>query len=413
MLNTKHASPSAEQNWLVSHRDAFLDAMRKQHYATRTLGTYQSMTNRLCGWVRELGISCDGLDAVALDECALTCPLTGSKTMARDFAQVTGRFIDFLVKTGVIAERPAGALSEPDFLAQLCMDLVQWLRLHRGMFGGRLRIHENMLSDFAAYCADGGSVDEALHALTPAKIHAYLAQVSGKVHWRVPYLRNILRFLFWRGLTACDLSGSIPRTGESKSGETVRHLDAETVGRLLAATRGESAREMRDYAMLLIMFRLGLRAQEVIALQLDDFDWRNGTVRIRGKGGQLDAMPLPVDVGEALVSWICNARKGDSRHVFVSIYAPFNRIASSVRLATALRIAYERAGLNPPSGEVRTHAMRHSLAMSLLRQDQSLEEVGNVLRHRSQQSTTVYARYDIDALRPLARPWPTATGAVR
>ena len=280
MLNTKHASPSAEQNWLVSHRDAFLDAMRKQHYATRTLQTYRQMTDRLCGWVRELGISCDGLDAVALNECALTCPLTGSKTMAREFAQVTGRFIDFLVKTGVIAERPAGVLSEPDFLAQLCMDFVQWLRHHRGMFGGRLRTHENMLSDFVAYCADGGSVAEALYALTPAKIHAYLAQVSGKVHWRVPYLRNILRFLFWRGLTACDLSGSIPSTRESKSGETVRHLDAETVGRLLAATRGESAREMRDYAMLLIMFRLGLRAQEVIALQLDDFDWRNGAVRI-------------------------------------------------------------------------------------------------------------------------------------
>lgn len=371
------------------------------------------MTDRLCGWVRELDISRDGMDAVALNECALTCPLTGSKTMAQDFAQVTGRFIDFLVKTGVIAERPAGAFSEPDFLAQLCMDLVQWLRLHRGMFGRRLRTHENILSDFAAYCADGGSVDEALHALTPAKIHAYLAQISGKVHWRVPYLRNILRFLFWCGLTACDLSGSIPRTGEGRSGETVRHLDVETVGRLLAATRGESAREMRDYAMLLIMFRLGLRAQEVIALQLDDFDWRNGTVRIRGKGGQLDTMPLPVDVGEALVSWICNARKGDSRYVFVSVNAPFHRIASSVRLADALRIAYERAGLNPPSGEVRTYAMRHSLAMSLLRQDQSLEEVGNVLRHRSQQSTTVYARYDIDALRPLARPWPTATGAVR
>ncbi len=107
MLNTKHASPSAEQNWLVSHRNAFLDVMRKQHYATHTLEIHRRMTDRLCGWVRELGISRDGLDAVALNECALTCPLTGSKTMARDFAQVTNRFIDFLIKTGVIAEQPA------------------------------------------------------------------------------------------------------------------------------------------------------------------------------------------------------------------------------------------------------------------------------------------------------------------
>ena len=124
-------------------------------------------------------------------------------------------------------------------------------------------------------------------------------------------------------------------------------------------------------------------------------------------------MPLPVGVGEVLVNWICNARKGDSRHVFVLTSAPFRPLVSSWAVRKALRLAYQRAGLNPPRGEVRTHALRHSLAIKLINQNRSLEEVGDVLRHRSQRSTTVYARYDIEALRPLARPWPVAEGAVQ
>ncbi len=413
VLNIKHSPQNAELNWLASHKKSFLKVLRKQGYAERTLQTHRLMTERLCAWVQELGITREELDATTLNECAMTCPLTGSASMAQKFTWVTDKFIDFLIETGAITERSAEALSEPTFLIQLGLDLDHWLCIHRGMYGRRLRTHQNVLNDFVLYCTDDSSVAETLYAVMPEQVYAYLDHLSGKIHWRVPYLRNIFRFLFWRGLTAHDLSESIPSVAQGKSGNAVCHLDTETVDKLLAAVRGDSAREVRDYAMLLMMARLGLRAQEVIALRLDDIDWRNGVMKIRSKGGQLDSMPLPVDVGEALVEWICNARKGDSRHVFVSVYAPFQRMESSLIIRNALSIACQRAGLNSPHDRVRTHTLRHSLAMSLLKQDQSLQEVGNVLRHRCQQSTTVYVRYDIDALRPLARPWPTETGAVR
>ena len=164
--------------------------------------------------------------------------------------------------------------------------------------------------------------------------------------------------------------------------------------------------------MLLMMARLGLRGQEAIAVRLDDIDWRAGRLVVRGKAGQLDRMPLPVDVGETAVAWIRNGRQGSSRHLFVSVRPPYRPFTSSPVVRRALLQAYERAGLTPPRGQARTHALRHSLAMDLLGRGASLEEIGDVLRHRSRQSTAVYAHYDIDALRPLARSWPVP-GAVR
>ena len=158
--------------------------------------------------------------------------------------------------------------------------------------------------------------------------------------------------------------------------------------------------------MLLVMARLGLRAQEVGAMRLDDIDWTVGRMLIRGKNGQFNHMPLPVDVGDAIVSWLRNGRRGCSRHLFVRLYPPFTAFPSSEPIRMALRRACGLAGLTPPRGQVRTHALRHSLAMKLLNQGSSLEEIGDVLRHRSRDSTTTYARHDVETLREIARAWP-------
>ena len=162
--------------------------------------------------------------------------------------------------------------------------------------------------------------------------------------------------------------------------------------------------------MLLLMARLGLRAQEVVAARLDDIDWGAGRMLVRGKGGQLDRVPIPVDVGEAIVAWVRGGRRGDSRHLFVCVRPPYAPLTSSEAIRDALRNAYRRADLVPPGGQVRTHALRHGLAMALLDRGSSLAEIGDVLRHRCARSTTAYARYDHGALRPLARPWPVPGG---
>jgi integrase len=158
--------------------------------------------------------------------------------------------------------------------------------------------------------------------------------------------------------------------------------------------------------MSLLMARLGLRAPEVIAIQLDDIDWRAGEILIRGKGKLHDRMPLPSDAGEAIVEYIQNERKGDSRTLFVSAKTPHPPFKDAQILNTLLRDAFDRTRLKPPQKYVGSHLLRHSLATDMLRKGASLDEIGDVLRHRSRMTTTIYAKYDIDALRSIARRWP-------
>ena len=141
-------------------------------------------------------------------------------------------------------------------------------------------------------------------------------------------------------------------------------------------------------------------------IRLEDIDWRAGEILIRGKGGQHERMPIPVDVGEAIAAYLHDGRAGSARHLFVTARAPHRPFASSLAVRRILRKAFERTDLKPPRGEVRSHLLRHSLAVDMLGRGASLDEIGDVLRHRSRTTTTIYARYDIDALRPLARPWP-------
>ena len=154
------------------------------------------------------------------------------------------------------------------------------------------------------------------------------------------------------------------------------------------------------------MARLGLRGQEIIAIRLDDIDWQAGEILVRGKGGQQAIMPLPVDAGEAMADWIRHGRQGNSRHLLVRIRPPFLPFRSSDPIRMPLHGSYAASGVAPPGGKVRLHAFRHSLAMGLLQGGTPLADIGNLLRRNSAETTTIHARHDIQALRPLARPWP-------
>jgi integrase len=178
---------------------------------------------------------------------------------------------------------------------------------------------------------------------------------------------------------------------------------------LIEAARSPTAVGRRNYAMLLALARLGLRAIEVIAIQLDDIDWRTGTILIRGKGKRNDRMPLPEDVGKAIVNYIRNGRRGSSRTLFVSNKVPYQPFVDSTILNTVLRAAFAETGLAPPQKYVGSHLLRHSLATDMLRKGASLDEIGDVLRHRSRVSTTIYAKHDVEGLRSIARTWPSET----
>jgi integrase len=163
--------------------------------------------------------------------------------------------------------------------------------------------------------------------------------------------------------------------------------------------------------MVLLIARLGLRAPEVVAMQLGDIDWRAGEVIVRGKGDRHDRVPLPPDVGEALADYIKLNRKTTLRVLFVTERAPHRPFKDGQVLNLILRAAFARTGLKPPAPYVGSHILRHSLATNLVQRGASLEEIGDMLRHRSRASTMIYAKLDIDGLRSIAQPWPVAGGA--
>ncbi len=188
-----------------------------------------------------------------------------------------------------------------------------------------------------------------------------------------------------------------------------RAIPADQARRLLAGISRRTATGRRDYAILLLLARLGLRASEVAFLELDDIDWKAGRLKVRGKGGQRTELPLPTDVGEAIVAYLQNGRPSStSRRVFLRGKAPIRGFLSQQAIGSIVRHAIQRTGIDAPTKGA--HQFRHALATQMLRHGASLTEIGEVLGHRSPETTKIYAKVDLTALRKLALPWP---GGVR
>lgn len=215
-------------------------------------------------------------------------------------------------------------------------------------------------------------------------------------------VRSLLRYLHVEGLIAAPLEWAVPRVADRRDRSLPRGLEPAVVKRLLASCDRRRTVGRRDYAVLLLLARLGLRAGEVAAIELDDVDWRAGEILVRnGKAGRLERLPLPPDVGAAIVSYLRRRPATDSRALFLRVVAPAGAIRSSA-VSRIVRAACARAGV--PS--VGAHQLRHTTATEMLRAGASLGEIGQVLRHRDQKTTARYAKVDRKTLRALARPWP-------
>ena len=226
------------------------------------------------------------------------------------------------------------------------------------------------------------------------------------------HLRTFFQYLFWRGATATNLARCIPKTANRWNARLPRHLSPDGVESVLASVRSNPRHGARDYAMLLLTARLGLRAAEVIAIQLDDIDWRTGELMVRGKGKLHDRLPITVEVGEALSRYLREERgPTDCRAVFVTPRAPHPGFKDGQIVNAILKDALAATGQKPVTPYVGSHLLRHSLAVQLVNAGASLGEIGDALRHRSRSSTTLYARLDIDGLRSIAQPWPVAGDA--
>ena len=229
------------------------------------------------------------------------------------------------------------------------------------------------------------------------------AEVSvGSAQYFVAALRAFLRYLFLDGLLERDLSSAaLAVTGRRRSSLPIGITRSDALALLGSCDRRRNIGR-RDYAVLTVLLRLGLRASEVAALGLDDLDWRVGQITVAGKGGRVDRLPLPADVGEAIAAYLQRGRpRGHSRRLFLRAVAPTGPLGRGA-ISLIVRHACRRAGL----AEVGAHRLRHTAASEMLAAGAPLEEIGQVLRHASIASTANYARVDLATLRAVAQPWP-------
>jgi integrase/recombinase XerD len=317
--------------------------------------------------------------------------------------------VGYLRRVGVLAEPQAPVVSGP--VETLVEAYRVYLRSERGLVEGTTRCYVRVARSFLAERLGPDGLD--LAGLTAADVVGFTTRACEHLGLSasrgvVSALRSLLRYLRLEGKTALALDQAVLSVaGWSQS--PPKAITAGQVRRLLGSCDRRTAIGRRDYAIILLLARLGLRAGEVIALQLGDIDWRAGEIVVHGKGHRRDRLPLPTDVGQALAAYLRRGRPAsDSRRVFLRHYAPIGGFETgSGAIRDVLARACERANLP----YVSPHRLRHSLASQMLRRGGSLTEIGQVLRHRGAATTVVYAKVDLVGLRMLAQPWPTGGAA--
>lgn len=218
-------------------------------------------------------------------------------------------------------------------------------------------------------------------------------------------LRSFFRFARYKGLIATDLAAVVPPVANWALAGLPKYLPPGAVPRVLGACDQSIVKGKRDYAILLLLSRLGLRAGEIVALRLEDIDWANAELSVRSKKGDGWArMPLPADVGQAVARYLEVRPRSPYRNVFVRDYAPYTPFAASGPVSVLVKKAILRASVK--SARTGAHVFRHTLATEMLRRGASLDEIGRVLRHKDPDTTAIYAKVDVEALRELALPWP-------
>jgi integrase/recombinase XerD len=317
--------------------------------------------------------------------------------------------LGYLRDLGVVpAVEPRALTAASELLEQY----RRYLTAERGLTAGTARGYVDIVRPFVeSRVTSTGEVE--LLELSPADVLGFLlaeaerrSRKSAKV--LVSALRSLLGFWHVQGLIGRPLAGAVPSVAGWRLAGLPRALDADQVRALVDSCDRSTVAGKRDFAILTMLVRLGMRRGEVAGLRLDDIDWRAGEMVVRGKGQRIERLPLPADVGEAIAVYLRDGRPPgfSGREVFVRIKAP-RRPLTGGGVTQVVVSASKRAGL----GEVTAHRLRHTAATELLRAEAPLHEIGELLRHRSVLTTAIYAKVDRDRLRELARPWPNGGAA--
>lgn len=366
-------------------------------YSRVTRKDVQLAAAALSEWLGEIGVAparlTDELVAQFREDCAqrkITCPRHGVE-----------RLVTMLRAAGVVpAAVPASAVTKGDVLVD---GFVDFLREERGLSALSVAAYRSDALRFLRHSERSDLRDLSASEVNKAVLREVLDHSPNSVRRFGVALRSFLRYGYVAGLIDIDLSASaLPVSGRRRS-LLPKGLTPSEAARLLRSCDRRRPEGRRDYAAMLLMMRLGMRAHEVATLTLEDIDWRAGVVTVHGKGSELDRLPLPVDVGAAITAYLRRGRPATpSREIFIRSFPP--RVALTRAGVSGLVLAASRrAGLGR---DVRAHQLRHTAACDMLRAGVTPTQIGEVLRHRSAGSTAIYARVDVDHLRLVARPWP-------
>lgn len=388
---------------------SFAESFAAANYKPTTIGKYLTIVRKLGRLMDEDRVEPTALTLEHAERLGRKVPRRGVSSirpynLARQFAQ-------HLLNIGVTQPVP---LTEAQVArATLMADFETYLDKQRGLsprsiphsIGFARRFLDHRFGDAVpdlSQLRPADAIGFMEHALSGARRDKTIAT----------HVRIFLQYLFGRGATPTNLALSVPRTAKRWGARLPRHLSPDGVEAVLTSVRTNPRHGARDYAILLLMARLGLRAVEVVAIQLDDIDWRAGELVVRGKGKLHDRLPITVEIGDALTRYLREERgRAASRTLFVTHRAPHRPFKDGQIANAILKDALIATGQKPVTPYVGSHLLRHSLATQLVNAGASLDEVGDVLRHRSRTSTMIYARLDIDGLRSVAQPWPVAGGA--
>jgi site-specific recombinase XerD len=403
-MKTNAAKGTSHISWLAAHIDSFLNGLRAAGYAPATVTSRRLILN---AFIRSLASKRRAADD--LSDAVVTAFLKRRPTRREDPKEraVLRRFLAHLRAQGVYSPAASRPVTPADEITQR---YKAFLRQDRGLAENSIAVYTPCARDFFTYrVTQVGHL--ALKTLNADTVRTFLlGRIANRSTESFRLLsvsmRSVLRFLFLRGETPRDLSAAVPMVRTYRQSTVPAVLSAEEVRRVLATPDRSTVRGRRDAAILLLLARLGLRASEIVFLELGDLHWRAGEIVIRGKGPQRDLVPLIAEVGDAIARYLQHGRgPSASRRVFLRVIPPRVGLARPCAIDHIVRLAFSRAGVRPRPRRV-AHLFRHSLATRMIRRGASIPEIAEVLRHRSQSTTAIYAKVSLDALRAVARPWP-------
>jgi site-specific recombinase XerD len=401
--------------WLRSrglrpHLDSFAAYLAQCGYAAGSVRSRLALLGHFDQWLARHRCRIDELDDERVGKFLTDWKRRGR--LHRGHATTLHQLLAHLRAQGVVASpAPVVDASPP---GQLQRDYAQYLRIERGLAPATVTDYCRVLRWFLTDRFGDGPLD--LQVLDVSTITTFVIRRASTMSPRyakslVTALRSICQFLWQRGAIDRNLAAGVPSVPDWRLATIPKYLGPEEVECVLQACDRHTAPGRRDYAILLLLARLGLRAGEILALELDDIHWRTGEIVVRSsKRLPQDRLPLLTEVGEALATYLHQDRPSHpTRRVFLCMGAPRRGFAHPSTVSTIVRRALTRAGLSPAL--TGAHLFRHSLATRMLRQGASLPEIGQVLRHRAVGTTEIYAKVDLAGLRALAAPWPQTGGA--